>query len=197
MHLADGKVVKVERQVRRDIGVRGLFVRQDNVQADRLATRISGATVPGLHHPRPATGHDDILTPVGFKAALGHDAGKAARFVIVVRQVGQRLGPCGAALFRGRYPRAAEHDDGGFDPPFVHDQLRLQKFKLQPHRAQFLTRQEIAVGKGKAIGRGPGLWRVGDALGGGDILHTVAERVAAGFVFHSGRSDCVGVGSAL
>ena len=189
--------MEVERQVRRDIGVRGLFVRQDDVQADALAPGLIRAAVPGLHHAGAAAGDDDILAPVGGKAALGHQSGEATRLVIVVRQVGQRLGAGRGAVFRGGDAGATEHDDGRVDPAFVHDQLRLQQFQLQAHRAQFFARQEIAVGKGQPVCRSPGLGRVGDPLGRGDILDAVAEGMAAGFVFHQGALDCVGVLQAL
>jgi hypothetical protein len=43
-------------------------------------------------------------------------------------------------------------------------QLRLEQFQLQPHRAQFLARQEIGVGEGQPVGRRAGLRRVGMRL---------------------------------
>ncbi len=172
-------------------------MRQDDVQADALPPGLIRAAVPGLHHAGAAAGDDDVLAPVTFQAASGHDPGEAARLVIVVRQIGKRLGARMRAVFGRGDAGAAEHDDGGFDAAFVHDQLGLQKLQLQADGAQLFARQEIAVGEGQAIGRRPGLGRVGNALGGRDILDTVAERVAAGFVFHGRHFDCVVRASAL
>jgi len=104
-----------------------------------------------------------------------------------MRQIGKRLGPGLVAVLRRGDAGTTEHDDGRLDPAFVHDQLRLQKLQLQPHRAQLFPRQEIVVGEGEAVGGRAGLWRVGYALGRRDILDRIAERVASGFVFHVSR----------
>lgn len=53
MHLPDRKVVKIEAQLRGNIGVRGLLVRQDDVEADRRRPLLRSATVSRFHDPGP------------------------------------------------------------------------------------------------------------------------------------------------
>ncbi len=62
MHLADGEIVEVEGQVRRDIGIGRLFVRKQDVEADRWCADIVGAPVSRLHHARTAAcDHDEFV----------------------------------------------------------------------------------------------------------------------------------------
>ncbi len=172
-------------------------MRQHDVEADGLPARLVRASVAGLHHAGAAAGDDDILAPIGFETAFGHDLREAAGLVIVVREVGQGLGAGGVAVFGRGDAGAAEHDDGGFDAAFVHHQLGLEEFKLEADGAEFLTRHEIAVGEGQAVGGGAGLGGIGDALDGLHILDAVAEGMGAGFVFHGTLKELRGVGPRL
>ena len=61
MHLADGEIVEVEAEFGRHILVWRLFVRQDDVEADRRGADISRATATRFHHARSATCADDKL----------------------------------------------------------------------------------------------------------------------------------------
>ena len=184
MHLANGKVVKVERQVRRDILVRRLLMRQNDVEPNRLAPRLGRTTIARLHHTGATAGDDHVLLAVRLHAAFGHQPRKPPRLVVIARQLGQHRGLGAVPMFRRRNPCAAKQHNRGFDPALIHHQLRLQKLQLQPHRAQLFAGHEIGVGKGQTIGRGTGLRGVGDPMRRLNILSAVTERMGARFVFH-------------
>ena len=98
VHLADRKVVELEVQIRRDVGVRQLLVGQDDVQADAERAGIMGAAVGGLHDARPPAGHDHEPVVVGMRS---DQASQLARF-LVVAAVGQpALGDADVALQHG------------------------------------------------------------------------------------------------
>src|SRR5690606_12270271 len=54
--------------------------------------------------------------------------------------------------FRRGDARRSVHDDSGADVGFLQQHLRLEQFKLETHRAQFVAQQEIGVAKGEPIG---------------------------------------------
>lgn len=58
VHLAQREVVELEAQLRRDVRVRRLLVRQHDVQADALAAHFMGAAIAGFHDAGAAAGDD-------------------------------------------------------------------------------------------------------------------------------------------
>ena len=176
--------MEVERQVRRHIGVRGLFVRQHDVEPNRLAPCVIRPTVAGLHHSRPAAGADDVFAAIGQKAAFGDGFGKAPGLVVIGGEAGQTGGAGVAGVSRD--PRAAEQDDGGFDAFLVQNHLRFQQFQLQPHAAQFFARHEIIVDESEAIGGRPGLRRIRQTVRSSDILSRIAKGLGTVVGCHGG-----------
>src|SRR3989338_4809401 len=112
VHLADREVVKVEGQIRRDIGVRRLFMRQHDVQPDGLAACIRRPAVARLHHPRSATRHNDILAAIALQAAFCHCFGKAPGLVVIAGQFSQHRGVGRCLVCRIGDARATEQHHG-------------------------------------------------------------------------------------
>ena len=191
MHLADREVVEVEAQVRRDIGVWRLFVRQHDIQPDGMAARLLRAAVAGLHDSRAAAGDHHILAPVAFQAFFGDAPGQIAGDVV---PRGQPL--CAALCLRSGNAGTAHENNCGADAAFVHHQLRFQQFQLQAHRAQVFAHHEIRIGEGQPVGRGAGLRGIGTLIRRRDIGSTVTERMGSGWlVFHLGLAGLRGVTS--
>ena len=177
--------MKVERQIRRHIDVRGLFMRQHDVQPDRLPPRLIRPPVARLHHPRPATRANHPVPAIGQQAPLRHHLRKPPRLVI---KRGQRRQPRRRPLHRlgRRYPRTPKQNDSRRYPPLIQNHLRLQQFQLQPHRPQLLAHHEIGIDKRQLIGRRPGLRRVRNAPRRRHVLAAVTKRMWAGVVFGHG-----------
>ena len=112
MHLADRKIVEVERKIGRHIGVRGLLVRQHDVQPDGHAACILGAAVSRLHHTRTAACDNDVLPFALGKGAFSDDPGEVAGFVVVSGQISERLGACFVLVLGVRDTRTAEEHNG-------------------------------------------------------------------------------------
>ena len=116
--------MEAKAQLGRDIGVGLLFARQDDVQADALATRFMSAAVTGFHDARSAAGGD-----IDRIAALDRDPGddrcKAARLLVISAHFQlhfctldrscitqrQRFAQQALGLFSGNDARAAEDHD--------------------------------------------------------------------------------------
>lgn len=139
VHLADRKIVEIERQLGRDIGIRSLFMRQDDVQTDRDPTRIKRTKVPGLHHTRPSPRANDKFVVAAGDRALRHLPRETARLFVKVRQIRKGPGPCGAPRVRRRNARAPEQHDGRKYPVFVQQHLEFQQLQLQAYRPQLVT----------------------------------------------------------
>src|SRR3546814_4006485 len=61
-HLAQREIVELKAQRRGNETVRRLFVRQHDIEPDRLAAFVFGAAVRRLHARRPAARADDEMT---------------------------------------------------------------------------------------------------------------------------------------
>ena len=86
MHFANGEVVELKTQSRRDVRVRRLLKRQRDVQRHRLSIGIVGSPVSGFHDARTATGLDDELALVTVgEIVFGDDLGELATLFIVSR----------------------------------------------------------------------------------------------------------------
>jgi hypothetical protein len=146
---------------------------QPDVQADALGADIVGAAVGGLHHARPASGHDHeaTLRPVPLAGAR-HQARELARGGVDALRVEHTAASAGARASRlGRGDaRAAEHDHGAVDPVLAQQQLRFQQLQLEAHRPELGAQQELLVGEGEAAARRSRLRSVGLAFGPGQIL---------------------------
>ena len=160
MHLADREIVEVEAELRRDVGVGRLLVRQHDVEADRRRADIGGAAVARLHDARPAAGHHDEFAVVERGRMSRAQAGELARLVVVAA-VGSRL-----RLLRlvASPPRRRLPGSGMRAPPnsttvewmprSAQRHLGLQQFELQPDRRAVRRRvRNSVVGIGEPIGR--------------------------------------------
>ena len=67
MQLAQGEIVELEAQFRRDIGIGILLVRQADVEADALRADVEGAAIGRLHDARSAAGDDQRGLVVGWR----------------------------------------------------------------------------------------------------------------------------------
>ena len=61
VHFAQGEVAKLKAEVRRDVGVWLLFMRQCNVQPHRFGACIRRAAIGGFHNAGTTTGDDDVV----------------------------------------------------------------------------------------------------------------------------------------
>ena len=112
MHFTDREVVEVEGQVRRHIGIGGLFVLQDNVEPDGLAARLIRAAVSRLHHAGAAAGADHPFPAIRQQRAFGDQTCERSCLFVVAGQIGEQRGLGIGAVFRGGDARAAEQDHG-------------------------------------------------------------------------------------
>jgi len=202
MHLAQGKIMELEAQFRRDEAVGRLLMGQDDVHADGGGAHIVGAAIGRLHDRGAAARTDDEMAASRFvHRILRRDPRQLARLVIIARLSTQIFRD--ALLFgRGRGVDARLHllrfgdarrsveDEGRFDLRLVHQQLRLQQFELEPHRPQILPQQEFGVLEGQAIGGAAGLRCFHPLAGVGGFLTGGAEFAFFDFFsghFHQGR----------
>ena len=99
-------------QLWRDIFVRRLLMRQDDVEADGNPARIARTTVACLHHARTTAGDDDVVLMA--IVARGHDPRKFTRLIVIFRQLSQGLGLRRLLFVGRRNAGAAEEHDGAF-----------------------------------------------------------------------------------
>ena len=181
VHLAQREIVKLEAQLRRDIGVGQLLVRQHDVEPDAGRTDIVGAAVGRFHEARPAARADhELLLAVLVAAAIARQPGQLPRHVVqprlglqplgdrqllvVGRRLDQRVGHVG----RGHPRRPVEHEGRG-DVRFAEQQLGLQQLELEADRPQILAQQELAVLERQLVGRAFGLRDRRHMLGGAGV----------------------------
>ena len=191
--------MELKAQRRGDILVRRLFVRQHDIEPDRLLSGIGCAAVGRFHDRRAATGADyEIALAVGGQAAGAGQTRQFAGFVIIFglllqslrdparfvvnRRLDQRIG-----LARLRYAGRSVHDQRRADAGFVEQHLRLEQLQLEADRAQLFPKQELGVLKGEPIGRITGLGGADVCLFGkfGFLLGAVKTAVMEIFVGHA------------
>ncbi len=154
VHLADGEVVEVEAELRRDVEVRHLLVRQHDVEADRDAADVERAarcpppSRPGRRRcrsrPRGCRWRARAGCRAGRTRAPRRSSATARPASAVAGEVAVRgVGDAGAA----------EHHHGRADAALGQRHLGLQQFELQPDRAQLVAGQELGVGEGEPVGR--------------------------------------------
>ena len=85
VHLPEGEVVEVDAEAGRDVRVRDLLVREDDVEAEALGPDVEGAAVGRLHDARTAARHDDEVAAAVPLAGGGDDPPELARLVVVAR----------------------------------------------------------------------------------------------------------------
>src|SRR5437764_9897125 len=83
VQLAHREIAEAEAQIRADIGVRVLLVRQVDVEADRLRADIAGAAIGRLHDAGAAAGHDHDAAADRLVAAQADEPAELARDVII------------------------------------------------------------------------------------------------------------------
>ena len=109
-----------------------LLARQLDIEADGRRADVRGAAVGRLHDPRPAARRDDVvaLTVDGGEraSALGHDAAKAAGFVIPARHA-RRCGNAAGVAVRLADAGAAQDHDGRADAPRTQPLVGLGEFQ--------------------------------------------------------------------
>jgi hypothetical protein len=189
MHLAQREIVELERQVRSDVRIGCLLVRQDDVETDRFRPGIRRAPVGRFHDRRAAPGADDELPLallddahladqtrqlVGFGVVLGLLRQPLDDQPFLDRKVLGSLQRDGHRLRRGDARRAV-HDQHRADAGLVQQHFRLQQLELEAHRPQFLAQQEVGVPERQAIGRMKGLRGFGG--GGLDEARLLLRRV--------------------
>ena len=202
MHLADRKIVEVEAEVRRDVGVGRLFVGQDNVQPDRRCTDIDRSAIARFHHARPTSGDNNKFLAVAAQAFFPDQTGKLARFVIVFRQIGQCLGARFVPMLRVGNAGAAKEHNRRCDPGIAHPKLGLEQLELQPDGPQGFATQEVAILERQPIRGRPGLCRIRRLLNLLSVLPCRAKDRKP-FLCHAcpqtslPRCDCAGVHNCL
>src|SRR5215831_5261447 len=96
MHLPERKVSKLETQLRCDVRVRLLLVRQGDIQSNRFRTDVGGSTIGRFHDSGTATCHNDKVALTVDLADTRHQSTKFASLVVVSREshvpVGHRNG---------------------------------------------------------------------------------------------------------
>jgi len=147
VHLADGKIVELEAQVRGNKRVRRLLKGKDDIESNALGVCIMGASVGGLHNPGTASGGNNMGECLITLTGLGDKARKLACLLVVfavvqgspghvqpihqngIKRIFLDLGLNGVKGRFGplwvRYAGAPKNHDGGFDMLFLLDELRL------------------------------------------------------------------------
>ena len=93
VHLAQREIVELEAEVRGDVGVRHLLVREHDVEADRLLPLVDRAAVGSLHDRRAAARADDeIAVSGGVDRRPAGEPRELARDVVILRLGLQPLG---------------------------------------------------------------------------------------------------------
>src|SRR5579871_5384583 len=134
--LAHEKVMELEQQRVRDIGIRTLLVRQADVEPNRLTRGIRGASIRGLHDaPAPArANHVAALVRRQRFRPQGQQARKLACITVVRPQRPGFAEPC----------RAEEHD-GVANTRTSEPLERLQVLGEDGQRASAVAREEAFV----------------------------------------------------
>ena len=166
VHLAQREVVELEVQLRADVRVRRLLVRQRNVETHGHRATIACAAVRCFHDAGAATSADGErlgrLTPL---AVVGHEAAEQARLFVVARiahvtlrdachlRVVEPLGVGqGNPRVLGRQEaRAAIDDDGVFDAQALLLQIGLEHFELKANATRFAAQQEFGIGEREPV----------------------------------------------
>src|SRR5210317_17814 len=111
MHLANGKVMEIETQFRRHIGIGRLFMGLHNIQHNRFATSIQCTAVARLHHTWPTASRDNKFTAAQRLAVLRDLTRQFARLGVILGQFRQ-LGRLGLiCIYRIRNPRAPKQNN--------------------------------------------------------------------------------------
>jgi len=167
VQLAQRKIVKPETQIRRDVGIGKLLMRQIDIQADGFRHDVMGAPVGRLHDAGTAAGHHHDPGVGRSGAGVADQAPQLARnFVIMAlglnsfrdRNAKLQFGIAGIirqgftgklhfTLRGGGFPYAgtAEHDDGVADPMLFEKKLGFEIIQLQTQTPDIVTVEEIDV----------------------------------------------------
>src|SRR5215207_2933071 len=159
MHLAHREVVELEGELRRQVRVWFLPGQELYVEADRRGSGLVGAAICCLHQPGAAASRDNVVTKASVQtertASLGDDPPESSGLSI-------------PAALRGRPVRAhacaAEHHDGGTNPPRPERLLGLPILEEEAHAAHRVAQQEGLVERWEAIGRRSELGAVARAV---------------------------------
>ena len=189
MHLAHGKVVKLEGQFGRRESIGILLHRQADIEADGGRAHIGSSTASCLHDPGSSAGGDHIVThSLVFDQGATAQRRNAAEFARLFVVAGKLQPPPGELLLglaaRGahfrfgfltrRNPRAAEAYDRRADSRIAQSQLRLFVFQRKTYAAQLVAKEKIRVLHRKDVALGLALKMVG--LGGSRIWRNNALR---------------------
>ena len=100
--------MELEIQLRRNVAVGILLIRQPDIQADSLAAGFEGAAVGGFHDPwTAARSHHKAAALVGqLHGPFGQLVGEFARFFVITRHFYRRPRPLELVLEIGRLRRA-------------------------------------------------------------------------------------------
>ena len=197
--------MKLEAQLRRDVGVRRLLVRQGDVVADAQSADIGGTAIGGFHDAGAAAGDDHRAAGIAALAGLGDDLREAPRLVIVAgmpaqplrtgesclrlgvvrraREPGLGLGNDALGLVRLDIAGAAEDDNGRFNPVLLQLRFRLPQLQLQSDRSQLLAQEKIAVGESELVARRACLLGLTNGRGTLGVLASARQHDVVGFVF--------------
>ena len=193
VHLAEGEIVEVDAEPGRDVRIRDLLVREDDVEAEVLGSDIEGAAVRRFHDTGSASGDDDEVAMAVPLAGGGDDPPELARFVVVAGLCedaagdfdgaaglfvagsghGGRLRLGEAPLGLGPFDDAgsAEDDDGPGDSRLGEDRLGPLELQLEANAAKLVPREPGEV-----------LVRPERARRGDDLLEVLPRRGISGKV---------------
>jgi len=137
-------IVELEAQLRGDIGIGALLVRQTDVQTDAAAAAERGSPIGGLHDSRSAAGDDQEPMPraVDRLRPLRDQARQLAGFAVVAAQRPLLLDP-------GR----SEEGDGVVDAVAAEGVERLEILGENPDLTPLVAVQErrIAIGERRSL----------------------------------------------
>jgi hypothetical protein len=170
---ADGQQVRGgHRPAAAPAGAKDRAAGQHDRQADALGADILGAAVGGLHHARPAPGHDHEATlgPVPLAGARNQARERARRGVDALR-----VEYAAASAGAGRPPRARGCARCRTRPRCCRCGARSAAAPVSAAPAEGApagarAQQELPVGESEAVARRARLGRVGLAFGPGQIL---------------------------
>ena len=170
VHLAQGEITKLEAEIRRDVGIGVLFMRECDVEPHGLRACIGRSTVGGLHDAWTPARDDNVLALTIELTGGGNQAAKLPRDVIIARQGEATLRHGHASLqrsvlragmrFRCRlFPslageggfeesRTPEDDNGRTDAVFRLNELRFEQLQSQAHGAKLIALKKVDVSIG-------------------------------------------------
>ena len=174
VQLAQGKIMKAEAEIGRDVWIRILLVRQLDVQADGFRPDIECATVGRFHQSRSTACHDHNRGCSGGASGVANQPAEFPRHLVVVafghnafggRQADRQFGIAGIAAYGsakrfdvaargGRLgnARAAENHNRVVDVLVGEDDIGLEIFDFQPRAAYIRPRDEFGIVVGKPVG---------------------------------------------